>query len=91
MRKETIYQNNYKPKILTIYSVLSRAKEVDKELMTLNLWDSKYTRYVLFKETSVEIKLGPLYANNIINIKLKFKILEDLLVNQLVIIEGEIY
>ena len=52
--------------------------------MALNLWDGKHTRYASFKETSVETRLGALLTNNIINIKLKFEILEDLLVNQLV-------
>ena len=59
--------------------------------MTLNLWDGKHTKYVSFKETSTEIRLGALYANNMINIKSKFEILEDILVNQLVTIEEEIY
>ena len=91
LRKETIYQNNYKSKVLVIHSILLRAKEVDQQLIILNLWDNKYTRYVSFKETSTKTRLGALYTYNMINIKLKFEILEDISVNQLVIVKGEMY
>ena len=64
-----------------IYSVLSRAEEVDKALIVGNLQDGTHTRYALFKETSADIRLGVLHANNMVNIKSKFEILEDLLVN----------
>ena len=58
--------------------------------MALKLWDRSYTRYVLFKETSVNDRLGTLYANNIINInsKAKYKVLEDVSINQIVIVDG---
>ena len=37
LRKKIIYQDKYKSNVLTIYSILSRAKEVDKALMAVNL------------------------------------------------------
>ena len=81
VRKETVYQNKYKLKVLTIYSILSRAKEVDTVIMVLKLWDWIHTRYVSFKGTSADNRLDALYTNNIINNKAKFEVLEDLLVN----------
>ena len=52
--------------------------------MNLNLWDKNYMRYISFKETSVETRRGALCANNITNIRLKYEILEDVLVNQII-------
>ena len=40
IKKETIYQNNYK---LVIYSVLSHAEDIDQQLMILKLWDGNHT------------------------------------------------
>ena len=47
-------------------------------------------KYVFFKETDADIRLGALYANNMINIKSKFKILENLSVNQLIMVEDKV-
>ena len=51
----------------------------------------KITKYVLFKEIEVDVKLGMLYSNNMSNSKGKFKILEDLNVNQMMEKEGKSY
>ena len=48
------------------------------------LQDRDYTRYVSFKGTSADNMLGILHTNNMVNIKAKYKVLEDLSVNQLV-------
>jgi hypothetical protein len=62
---------------LVIYSVLSRSKIIDKKLMNENCWDSNYTKYVFFKETDSDIRLGTLYSNNAKNMEEKFKILKN--------------
>ena len=67
--------------MLAIYSILSCTEEIDQQLMMLNLWDGNHSQYVSFKETNTDIRLGALHTNNIVNIKAKFEILEDVLVN----------
>ena len=57
----------------------------------LNLWDRNYTKYVSFKDTNTDIRLGALHANNMINTKSKFKILENVSVNQLVKVKNKVY
>lgn len=45
--------------------------------MNENYWDSNYTKYVSFKETDSDIRLGTLYSNNAKNMEEKFKILKN--------------
>ena len=89
IKKETVYQNNYKLRVLVIYSVLLRAEEIDNQLIEMNLWEGNHTRYVLFKATNADIRLGALYTNNMVNIRDKYEILENVSVNQLVTVDGE--
>jgi len=88
-KRETVFQQRYNSKVLIIYSILSKAEEIDKALMALKLWDRLHMRYVLFKGTSVNDRLGTLYTNNIINInsKAKYKVLEDVPFNQIIIVD----
>jgi len=83
VKRETVFQQRYNLKVLIIYSVLLRAEEVDKVLITLKLWDGSYTKYIWFKGTSTNNRLGTLYANNMINInsKAKYEVLEDISIN----------
>jgi len=46
VKRETVFQQRYNLKVLIIYSVLLRAEEVDKVLITLKLWDGSYTKYI---------------------------------------------
>ena len=51
----------------------------------------KITKYVLFKEMEADVKLRILYSNNMSNSEGKFKILEDLDVNQMMEKEEKSY
>ena len=57
--------------------------------MISKLWDGNHTQYISFKETNENIQFRALYTNNIVNIKTKFEILEDVSVNQLVTVDRE--
>ena len=89
IKKETVYQNNYKLRVLVIHSILLRAEEIDNQLMEMSLWEGNHTRYVSFKATNANIRLGALHTSNMVNIREKYKILENVLVNQLVIGDGK--
>ena len=58
--------------------------------MVLKLQNRSHTRYVSFKGTSANDRLGALHANNMINIngKAKYKVLEDVSVNQIITVGG---
>ena len=81
IKKETVYQNNYKLRVLVIYSILSRAEEIDNQLIEMSLWEGNYTRYMSFKATNTDIRLGALHTNNMVNIRDKYKFLENVSVN----------
>ena len=55
----------------------------------MSLWEGNHTRYVSFKATNADIRLEVLYANNIVNIRDKYEILENVSVNQLVTVDRE--
>jgi len=89
IKKETVYQNNYKSRVLVIYSVLLRVEEINNQLMEMSLWEGNHTRYVSFKATNADIRLGALYTNNMVNIRDKYEILDNVSVNQLVTVDRE--
>ena len=72
-----------------IYSILSRAEEINNKLMEKNLWEGDHTRYISFKATNANIRLRALHANNIVNIRDKYEILDNISVNQLVTVSRE--
>jgi len=67
-----------------IYYILSQYELVDYNLVNAKLWDGGYTKYISFKETDSNLRLGTLYSNNARNIKGKYKVLENVLVSNVV-------
>ena len=71
IKKEWVYQQGYRSKVLVVYSVLSQSEKVDYQLMNNSLQDSDYTKYVSFKNIDPKVQLGMLYLNNLVKVKRK--------------------
>ena len=76
VKKKWIYQQNYKSKVLVVYCILSQSKIVNEPLKNNNLWDGDYTKYVSFKTIDLNVRLGMLHSNNLIDVNAKYKVLE---------------
>ena len=81
VRKEVIYQKNYKSKYLVIYSIQSLWKQIDEQLQIASFQSGQHTKYISFKYTSPDIKLGTLHSNNISNIVAKYEVLYNININ----------
>ena len=84
VRKEAVYQKDYISRVLVIYSVLSQSETVDRKLMDIEFWDSNNIRHLLFKEIDTNNRLGTLYSNNLENTDAKWKVLENMSINDVV-------
>jgi len=84
VRIEAVYQKDYISRVLVIYSILSQSETVDRKLMNIEFWDSNNIRHLLFKETDTNNRLGTLYSNNLENTDAKWKVLENMSINDVV-------
>ena len=91
IKKEWVYQQGYRSKVLVVYSVLSQSEKVDYQLMNNSLQDSDYTKYVSFKNIDPKVQLGMLYSNNLVEVKEKYEVLEGVSVINVAIIQRKIY
>ena len=57
--------------------------------MELDFQDRENTKYTLFKVTNVNLRLGILHSNNLVNIDVKYEILEDKNMYNMIVEEGE--
>ena len=53
--------------------------------------NGNHTKYISFKKTNTQIKLGILYSNNLRNIELEYEIFKDLDINNTVQVRGKEY
>ena len=74
---------------MVVYTTKSAVDEVDKKIMNTGFGNDAYTKYISFKYTNVETRIGYLYANNCKNVKGRFEILYDLDVNSMVQMEDK--
>ena len=89
IRKETVYQKNYESKCLVIYCILSTWEEINQQLQNCQFQSGKYAKYVFFKNTNLEIKLGTLYVNNLNNIQVKYEVLHNISVVETIKFESK--
>ena len=85
-----VYQQNHHSKILVIYYILLRSKEVDSKLMGKVLQEEDYSRYVSFKGTDSKLRLGMLHSNDMVNVEGKFEVLNKVNVNDMISIRKKI-
>ena len=74
---------------MVIYATKSAIDEVNKKMMNTGFENGAHTKYISFKYTNAETRIGCLHANNCKNIKGRFEILYDLDVNGIVQIEDK--
>ena len=74
---------------MVVYAIESAADKVDKKIMNTGFGNDAHTKYISFKHTNIETRIGCLYANNCKNIKRRFEILYNLDVNGMVQMEDK--
>jgi len=70
-----VYENGYKSWGLVVYSVLSKREELDNMLIELEISGMEDVKYISFKHTSSNNKVGSLHLSNITNVKARFETL----------------
>ena len=91
VRKEVIYQQNYKAKVMVIYCIISQQEVMDRMLINIKLQNRDITKYISFQEIDLQTKLGALHENNMNNSQGKYKVLEGVKVHDVVNIEENKY
>ena len=79
-----IYKRNYKSKYMIIYAIESHAQQINKKLMEMSFGNNSHTKYISFKNTNSQTRIGCLYANNCQNVNSKFEILFNTDINKLI-------
>ena len=70
---------------------LLQSEVVDEVLRNNNLWDRDYTKYVSFKVTDPNVRLGMIHSNNLIDINAKYEVLEGVSVIDIAIYNTQRY
>ena len=73
IKKEYIFEKDYKSKCLTIYAIQSKQEIIDKELQDFYLGNSFQFKYIFFCNSILDMRLGALHINNIANVPVKFE------------------
>ena len=84
VKNDVIYERNYKSKYMVIYAVESNTEKVIKSLTKMSFRNNFYTKYISFKNTNSQIRIGYLHTNNCYNVNGKFEILFDSDINKLI-------
>ena len=78
LRKEYVYENGYKTKAVVVYAVLSKREVLDNKLQELTIPSIEDAKYISFRNTLSNDKVGALYLNNMNNIKVQHETLMDI-------------
>ena len=79
IKKDQIYKKGNKLKVLAVYYINLEAEEINNELLSLK--NDSY-KYMLYKYTTSNKRLVVIHANEIINVKARYEMLGNIIVNQ---------
>jgi len=85
IKKDLIYERNVKTKALVIYAVEENAAQIEQQLNTSKMQEMKY---VSFKTTTSEMRIGAMKANEWINIKSRFETLFNVNKHEIIMKNG---
>ena len=74
---------------MVIYAIESKAKMINKKLVELSFGHTSHTKYISFKNTDSQTRIGCLYVNNCQNVPGKFKILYNTEVNKMIPVSND--
>ena len=69
---------------LVVYSTIRNKDNIDNNLQEVEVENGKYFRYILFKNTLLEIKISSLYINNVNNVEVQYELLENAIIEDMV-------
>ena len=84
-----IYEQGYWSRFLVVYVVDSKKDKIDEKLKSFKLGDGNNSRYISFYNISLDDRLRTLHLNKLNNIDARFKTLNRVNTNDLVIIDKE--
>ena len=73
MKKEYVFERNYKSHILSVHVVLLQREKVDNELLSFKIRNGSQIKYVSFKYSNTNIRLTSLYMNNMCNVEVRYE------------------
>ena len=73
-----VYERGYKANVLVIYAILLIWEEADQKLKLFKVVNGTHGRYVSFRETDSNNRVGYLHLSDITNVQAKFKILKGI-------------
>ena len=74
---------------MVVYSTELSATENEKKLIEMSFSTNSHTKYISFKHTSPETRMGYLHANNCQNVKGNYEILYIMDVNKMINIDDK--
>ena len=89
--KEDIYKYRYRSKCLVMYMVLSERERLDEQLRSVKFRATDRIQLVLFRAVNAQDRLGLLYWNKCNNANVKYDILYDTYLDEIVEYEGKKY
>jgi len=80
-KKEFTFERDIQLKIIIIYTVETKANDIDEKLVNIN---HPSIQYISFKRYTVLERIGAIYINEIINVKVWFEMLSNVEMNKVV-------
>ena len=74
IQKQYVYERNMRSKMMVVYAIEKEANQIDLQLTTIN---TPICQYLSFKYSSAEERIAAIHANEMINIKARYKTLYD--------------
>jgi len=84
---DRVYKKGYNSNYYIVYTTESKVSGVEKELKELYFGKNYHMKFIAFWGTESQVRIGCLYANECRNVKVRFKILHEVNINQLISIK----
>ena len=77
LKKDIIFKKDYKQECMVILATLANRDKIDNSLQVMK-WDrGHYTRYISFRSSKSNMRLGELHINSLCNVPVKYKYIEN--------------
>ena len=73
LKKEFIFEKDYKSKCMVIHAILSEREKVDNDLQRVEIGDGSTFICVLFRNLTSKARISSLHINNVNNTAVKYK------------------
>ena len=69
LKPKWVFEKDSMSQYLVIHATIDKRSKVDQDLIKAKVGNGKYFKYILFKHSSLQMKIGSLHINKVNNTK----------------------